>query len=239
MENDNKNTQRAQEQVSVSTKTKVLNIVGICLCVILLPILILNCVLIIKDWSNSKEVPSIGNTVPLIVITESMEPQINGGDLIVVKKVDAQTLKVGDVIAFYDPVNNFESVVTHKIDEIVYESDGTTIKEVKTYGINNFNADGTQAKDGMPVPVKAVIGIYKGTRIPFIGSVAMFMQSTWGLIVCIFLPLAAFIGYEVYRRYKVDKATKSDMDALLAELEALKQTQADVNKESDSDKSEN
>lgn len=208
----------------VSNKKKVLNIVGIVLCVILLPILILNCILIVKGLVVKDEVPSLGNTVPLIVLTESMEPDILAGDLIFVKKVDAQSIKVGDVIAFFDPAGNGSSIVTHKVDSLVLDGNGK-ITHYKTYGINNINADGSFEMDGVPVPVKNLVGLYKGSGVPFIGHVAMFMQSTWGLVICIFIPVAAFIVYEVLRRRKQDAAKQSDIDTLMAELKALKAAQ--------------
>ena len=218
--NDKKNTQPKKE---VDVKHLIVNVVGIVLCVILLPILIFNCVLLVKGMLNEKEVPAIGKVIPLIVITESMEPDILGGDLIVVNKVDAQTLKEGDVIAFFDPAGNGTSIVTHKIKEVIYNDGDGSIKEFKTYGINNFSADGSPEIDRVHVPVGDVVGIYNGFRIPYLGSVAMFMQTTVGLLVCIGIPLALFIAYEVIRRRKADKANQNDINALMAELEALKQ----------------
>ena len=50
----------------------------------------------------------------------------------------------------------------------------------------------------------------------------VFSQSTWGLIVCIFVPVALFVGVELFSRYKKDKSKQSEVDALKAELEALK-----------------
>lgn len=237
MENKNK-TNGPSKKFSVREFIKnPLNVVGVVLCIILIPILVTNCVLIVKGMLNEKEAPSLGKNVPLIVITESMEPEINAGDLIVVRKVDAQTLKEGDVIAFFDPAGNGTSIVTHKIKTVYYNEDGT-IKEFETYGINNFNADGTQAIDRVHVPVSSIVGIYNGFSIPVIGHVAMFMQSTWGLVVCIGIPLTAFIVYEVLRRRKADMANKNDMDALMAELEALKKAQAESAQSTEAQSSE-
>jgi hypothetical protein len=54
----------------------------------------------------------------------------------------------------------------------------------------------------------------------------MFMQTTWGWIICIAVPLLAFIAYELISRKMKDKNSNKDMDALLAELEALKAAKA-------------
>jgi signal peptidase len=53
----------------------------------------------------------------------------------------------------------------------------------------------------------------------------MFMQSTPGLVVCVAVPLVLFIGYDMLRRRKYDKSKAQDMDALMAELEALRAKQ--------------
>ena len=60
-----------------------LTIVGIIMCVILIPILIVNCTLIVKSFINKEDVPDFGGYLPLIVLTDSMYPEIKGGDLIV------------------------------------------------------------------------------------------------------------------------------------------------------------
>ena len=70
------------------TKTaKVLNITAIVICVILLPILCFNCILLVKGMINADEVPSVGKYIPLIVESPSMEDAIMTGDLIISKKV--------------------------------------------------------------------------------------------------------------------------------------------------------
>lgn len=201
-----------------------LNIIGIVLCIILIPILIINCILLIQGVAKPDQVPSIGKNVPLIVITESMEPDILAGDIIICKKVDPQTLEEGDVIAFFDPASKGSSVVTHKIKTVFYNDDGT-IKEFETYGINNFNADGTLSIDKKHVPVSNVVGIWEGNRIPVVGHIALFMQSVWGLIICIFIPLSLFVTYELIQRRKLDKGKAEDMAKLRAELEALRANQ--------------
>ena len=73
---------------------------------------------------------------------------------------------------------------------------------------------------------KKLVGIYTYKRIPGVGKVSMFMQSPAGWIICIAVPLLAFIAYEIISRKMKDKNNSKDMDALLAELEALKAAKA-------------
>ena len=195
---------------------KALTIVGIVLCVILIPILLINCTLIVKSFINKDEVPRIGKTMPLIVLTDSMYPEIKSGDVIVCREVDPEDIEVGDVISFYDPAGNGTSVVTHKVIEIV-EEDGERL--FRTRGTNN-NTD-----DRLPVHEDKVIAEYTGTRIPAAGNIAIFMQSTAGLIVCVIVPIVLFVGYDILRRRLYEKNKADDVEALKAELEALKKMQ--------------
>lgn len=171
---------------------------------------------------NKDEVPSIGGISPMIVLTESMEPTIKAGDLIFVKKIEATDVEVGNIITFFDPASKNSSVVTHEVIKI--EQSGNKLY-FYTKGENN------NAEDPLPVPDQNLIGIYTGTRLGGLGHIAMFMQSTLGLVVCIFVPIAAFVAYEIVRRKKHDSAKQQDIDALKAELEALKQAQQNNDKQ--------
>lgn len=199
-----------------STSHKVFSAIGIVLCVILVPILIVNITLIIKSNTNKDEVPSVGGYFPMIVLTDSMYPDIKSGDLIICHTARAGDVKVNDVISFFDPAGNGTSIVTHRVIEIVNE-DGKL--SFRTKGDNN----NTEDKD--LVPAEKLVGVYK-TRIPGAGNIAMFMQTTAGLVVCVILPIILLVGYDIIRRRLYEKKNKTDTDALLAELEALKAEKA-------------
>ena len=199
-----------------STAHKILTIVGTVLCIILIPILLINITLIAKSYINKDEVPSIGGTFPLIVLTDSMYPDIKSGDLIICNTAEAEDVKVNDVISFFDPAGNGTSIVTHRVIEIV-EEDGKIL--FRTRGDNN------NTEDKELVPAENLVGVYK-MRIAGAGHIAMFMQSTAGLIVCVVLPIILLVGYDLIRRRIYEKSKKEDTDALLAELEALRAEKA-------------
>ena len=161
--------------------------------------------------------PGIGGYSPMIVLTDSMLPEISSGDLIIVQQTDPAEVKVGDVISFFDPAGNGTSVVTHRVIELVTEN-GVT--KWRTRGDNN------NTEDRELVPMGNLVGVWQGTRVAGAGNVAMFLQSTPGLIVCIACPIALLVGYDVLRRRKYEKAQKQDTDALLAELEQLRALKA-------------
>lgn len=199
---------------ALSKKKIILNVIGIILCIILIPILVINCFLIVKGITNKHEVPSIGGNAPLIVLTGSMDPTIKAGDLIVTKKIDAEDVKVGDVISFFDPDGNGSTIVTHRVVSIeIDENSGETF--FRTKGDNNDIVDMT------PVPVENLVGRWEGTRFWGLGRVVLFTQSTVGIIVIIAVIVAGIFVYMIVRKRIHDKET----DLLKAELAALKAAQ--------------
>ena len=71
-----------------------------------------------------------------LVVTGSMEPNYNIGDLIIVKETPIENIKVGDVINYIS--ENGKDTITHRVTEII-EQDGETL--YKTKGDNNNAGD--------------------------------------------------------------------------------------------------
>ncbi len=211
-----KTVTKEKEPQKKSLRHTVFTILGTVMCIILLPILIINITLIVRSFIDKDEVPSVGGMFPLIVLTDSMYPDIQSGDLIFCHTEKPENIREGDVISFFDPAGNGTSIVTHRVIEIVNEEGKLSFR---TKGDNN----NTEDKD--LVPAENLVGIYK-TRIAGAGNIAMFMQTTTGLIVCVVLPIILLVGYDIIRRRAYEKKNRSDTDALLAELEALKAEKA-------------
>ena len=206
----------AKEKTSAGHK--ILSVIGTVLCIILVPILVMNLILIVKSYTNTEKVPDVGGYLPMIVLTDSMYPEIESGDLIICHTIDPEDVKVDDVITFFDPAGNGTSIVTHRVIEIVEEDGGLSFR---TKG--DFN----NTEDKEPVPADKLVGIYQ-TRIAGAGNVALFMQSTTGLIICVVLPIVLLVGYDIIRRRIYEKNKKTDTEALLAELEALRAMQSEM-----------
>ncbi len=197
-----------------------LSVLGVVLCAILAPILALNVVLIIQGFTqDASKLPNIGGKFPLMVQSGSMSPTIEVGDLIIAQAPEKNTaFKKGDVITFWDGAPG-GPLVTHRIAEVTKDDDGKTAYRTK--------GDANSAQDAVLVYDEDIVGVYV-TRIPYLGDVAMFMQTIPGLVVCVILPLALFVVYDVIRRRKLSKSEQEETAALLAELERLK---AEKNKE--------
>ena len=118
------------------------------------------------------------------VISGSMEPEYSVGDLIYVKKVDVNTITVGDPITFI--LNEDLVVATHRVVRIDKENQRFYTK-----------GDANEVEDSEPVHFNNVIGVPKFS-IPKLGYVSDFVQNPPGmyitltagavLIVLIFLP---------------------------------------------------
>lgn len=209
----NKETQTEK----TTTWHKVLTVIGTVLCIILTPILIINCILIVKSYT-SDEVPNVAGTLPLIVLTDSMYPLIESGDLIICHTAEPEQIQVGDVIAYFDPAGNGSTIVTHRVMEVT-EQGGQIAWRTK--------GDNNNVEDRLLVTGDKLVAIYEDTRIPGFGNVALFMQTTPGLIVCVVCPIILLVGYDMIRRRMYEKSNKKDTDALLQELEELRRMKAE------------
>jgi signal peptidase len=105
--------------------------------------------------------PRLIGGVPLTVLSGSMVPTFNPGDLVITKPVDAKDLKRGDIITF-QPKSDDPSLITHRVISI-----GTTLagKEVI---VTKGDANNAQDPSIMPEQVKGEY-VY---RIPYLGFVA-------------------------------------------------------------------
>lgn len=215
-----------------SGRSKALTVFGIILCVILVPILVINVTMIIKSYTNPDEYPSFAGYNLMIVLSPSMEDTIMSGDLIVVKNAEPDEVKGesspgaqdGDIISFFDPESTKQSVLTHRC-KTVKDTDGAI--SFITKGDNN------NSEDLSPCPGDNLIGKYV-TRIPGAGNIAMWLQTIPGLIVCVAVPIVLLVAYDLIMKKRYDKSKKKDTDALLAELEELRAQAA----EDDSDNKE-
>ena len=208
------NTKGMKEQEeTVSAGHRILTVVGAVLCVILIPILIVNCTLIVKSYTNKDQVPSVGGIFPMIILTDSMDPVFSSGDLIICHTVDAEDVKEGDIMCFYDPAGNGTTTVTHRVTKVTTDDSGALAWETK--------GDANNTEDSTLVPAENLVGIYQ-THFSGLGNVAMFIQTTQGLIICVICPIILLVAYDVIRRRIYEKSKKKDTDALMAELNALR-----------------
>lgn len=205
---------KTNEKEPVSVFHRFWTILGTILCMILVPILLINCTLLAKSAVNKEKIPDIGGVFPLIVLTDSMYPQIQSGDLIICHTEEPEKVKSGDVIAFFDPAGDGTTVVTHRVQEVTTDETGGLAWITK--------GDANNVQDEEKVPAQNLVGVYQH-RLAGIGNIAIFMQTTKGLIVCVAFPILLLLVYDMIRRRMYEKEKKKDTEALMAELQALRE----------------
>ena len=191
---------------------KVKIILSILILMILLPILFVNLVILVDSYRNPNEIPSFFSWKPFIVLTGSMNQEIASGDLAIVKEVDPNTLKEGDIIAF--KVDNI--VITHRIVGIRSINNQ---KQFITKGDNNSTQDEGYVNE------EQVEGIYK-FKIKRLGDLAMFLQTTKGIVLCLSIPIALLILLQIIQdinnRREMRRKDKNEKE-LEEEIKRLKE----------------
>lgn len=150
------------------------------------------------------------------VISGSMEPEYSVGDLIYVKEVDVNSIKVGDPITFI--LNEDLVVATHRVVRIDAENQRFYTK-----------GDVNEIEDSEPVHFNNVIGVPQFS-IPKLGYVSDFIQNPPGMYITIgvgiILILIVFVPDMIGKKKKDEdpevEAAKTEIDAANAENERLK-----------------
>ena len=139
----------------------------------------------------------IGAQYSFVVLSGSMSPAIDPGDVVIVGEVDPATVAEGDVITFVR--GDADAPVTHRV--IGVEEDGAGLA-FETMGDANREADAN------PVPATNVLGVVVLT-IPYIGYVVQAVNTPAGFVLLVVVPLVLFVASELWSLFR---AARSDGD---------------------------
>lgn len=129
--------------------------------------------------NNPGEGPSILGYKLFSVLSESMSPTMDKGSLLIVKELDAQDIKVNDVITFRN--GSSQTLTTHRVKEILNSDKVSFI----TQGDANNVAD-AQPVDGNLIVGKVMFSTpYLGATLEFIRENIKFVLGALFLIVII------------------------------------------------------
>ena len=131
-----------------------------------------------------------------IVTSGSMEPTLKVGDIVFVSDANADEIKVGDIISFYNEEREY--TITHRCIEILQQGNETFFKT---------KGDANEDNDTFLTPEDALVGkipymnlfghkIY--AKIPRLGYLSHFTHTKIGFFLLILLPGYALIGMEAY-----------------------------------------
>jgi signal peptidase len=170
------------------------------------------CYFLISSKINNR-VPVLGGYSFLKVVTKSMEPELKAGQYILVKEVDTNNLKVGDVISYYYTlsdlqkkelgVNENKIVITHRVKEVWIDPSTNAVIGLKTKGDNNI------LEDSWSVKPEQVIGKYDLTH-PVIVKILSFFSNPLGMIILVIFPLSLILVSDIVSLFKVINEKEDD-----------------------------
>lgn len=130
-----------------------------------------------------------------VIVSPSMVPTIKVNDAIIIKRVDADRLKLGDIITFKnDDLNVGGYTITHRIVGRQISRDGELI--FRTKGDNNNNEDDGLVRTG-DVYGKVIF------KIPKLGYIQKFVSTPKGFLISILIPTLIVVLYDCFRMFLV------------------------------------
>lgn len=140
------------------------------------------------------------------ILTQSMYPTIEAGDVVVTYKENNNKYNSGDVITFISQ-NNAGLTITHRVEEV---------KVVNNQYSYITKGDNNNTRDREVINGNSVIGrvIFK---IPKAGYIQQFLVSKTGWIVAVILPALGIIIYDILKIFliAIGKKPKNDVSKVL------------------------
>ena len=169
------NMDKRKKRIELSKKTFVIIIY-----IILIPVIFYNIMLIVQAATNPRETPCVFGIKTFVIISGSMEPSLEIGDVVVIKEFPKEELQKGDVISF----RNGQSIITHRITDVIKEKNGKVSFETK--------GDNNNIKDKNYVKYDDVEGKMVG-KIPFVGKVAILLKNKLIIIIILMIFYMMYI----------------------------------------------
>ncbi len=142
-------------------------------------------IIFIQRISNNKV--TLGGYSIFTIISESMLPKYEIGDMVFAKKVDPREIKVGDDVVYLGEKGSFkDKIVTHQV-----------VKKQKINGQYLFETKGLANPTSDPqINETQLLGvvIFKGNILSFLSRI---VNNTYGFYFVIFIPLAILFCFEI------------------------------------------
>ena len=166
---------------------------------------------VVFTGTSNNGVGNLFGYIPFSIQTQSMEPTIKAGDVVIGKEVDFNTLKEGDIITYWTTVDEQKILNTHRITKVISNGKGS-VPSFKTKGDNN------QIEDEYTVAAADIVAKYN-SKISGLGKAVDFLETQKGFFICIVLPLILFFLYQLYHFIKVIVTVKQENAGLSKEDE--------------------
>ncbi|NLP49041.1 MAG: signal peptidase I [Clostridiales bacterium] len=162
-------------------------------------------------------IPNIFGYSPLTVQSDSMEPAMKKGDMIIIfKPEDLNDLKVGEVVTYYFLIGNQKAYNTHRIIEVEPHNE---------YNYYITRGDNSPAPDPDIISFSNVVGVWNGVRVPYLGTLMDLMKTQKGIFFVLILPLALMFVFQLIKFIGLLGESKKEeaLEEATADLEAEKQ----------------
>lgn len=162
--------------------------------ILLIPLLVYNISLIFQAVLNPNETPSFLGIKSYVILSGSMQPEIDIGDIVIVKDIEENELQNKDIISFREG----QTVITHRIIDIQTLDNQ---KQFITKGDNNNSAD----KKGLNIDV--IEGKVIAT-IPFLGKILLLLKGKITIIIAVIIFYAYLVKSEKIKNKKETRRMK-------------------------------
>jgi len=175
-------------------KNKIKKILTIAVYILLIPLLVYNLSLIFQAIINPNETPSCFGIKSYVILSGSMLPELDIGDIVIVKDSNENELQNGDIISFREG----QTVVTHRIIDI--ESIDNQ-KQFTTKGDNNNSVDNKS------INIDVIEGRVIAT-IPFLGKILLLLKGKTTIIIAVIIFYAYLVKSEKIKNKKETRRMK-------------------------------
>lgn len=131
---------------------------------------------------------TVGADEALVVLTGSMQPTIDPGDVVFIEDVAIEEVQVGDIVTFH-PHTADQRTFTHRVVEITVDEDGTRGILLTTQGDANEDPDPMQVNEAMLVGKTSHV-------LPAYGKIIYGIDNRLVPLVLVVLSILT-VGFEV------------------------------------------
>lgn len=188
LEKENLKTSKSNSKKENKTKNIIAKIGNFLYTIIFILVIMLLMIVLVQRFSNNTV--SIGGIKIYNIISGSMEPKYEIGDIILAQEVkEATTLKVGDDIVYTGEKDDFAGkTVTHEIIKIE-QKDGTYL--ITTKGLANDIEDPTITANQVQAKVT-----HKFVLLSLLSKV---INNLYSMYFVIFIPIALVIFFNIIK----------------------------------------
>ncbi|MDO4475291.1 MAG: signal peptidase I [Lachnospiraceae bacterium] len=182
-------------------------------------------ILLTVVFTKQGSTPSLFGCSVLRVMSGSMEPEIPTNSVIVVRRTDTDSLKVGDVISYYSDDPSLQGMVnTHRITDIETD-DGKRLFTTK--------GDANATADLYPVKEEKIVGVVIWQSY-LLGQTVRLLSNPLIFLPLIILPLAVILIAGIVRSVRITKQMMAQEEreaaaAALAKIREIREAQAQQN----------